>query len=119
MGRLYTQQFGYNTWFGIRWNEGIGQLHEGRQSRGDEFLTFITKDTKGSWGIPMNHYWRGNRFEIAPHTSFIQNIGVEDSTWATNEVHKYKQFTDWFKTNMIINDEWEHFFTDDFLEVIV
>ena len=108
-----------DDWFGIRWNEGIGQLHEGRQSRGDEFLTFITKDNKGSWGVPMNHYWRGKRFEIAPHTSFIQNIGFEDSTWATNEVHKYKQFTDWFKPDILVIDDWEHFFTDDFLGDVV
>ena len=90
--------------------------HEGRQSRGEDFLQYITKNNKGSWGIPMNHYWRNERYEISPHTSFIQNIGVEHSTWATEEVHKYKQFTDWFKPNIIINSEWEHYFVEDFME---
>jgi len=103
-------------WFGIEWKEGIGVSHEGRQSRGKDFLQFITTNEKGSWGIPMNHYWRNDRFEISPHTSFIQNIGVEDSTWATEEVHKYKQFTDWFKPELAINELWEHYFVEDFLE---
>tara|TARA_R110002012_G_scaffold134072_1_gene287321 strand:- start:16378 stop:17202 length:825 start_codon:yes stop_codon:yes gene_type:complete len=105
-----------DSWFGIEWKDGIGVTHEGRQSRGEDFLQYITKNNKGSWGIPMNHYWRNERYEISPHTSFIQNIGVENSTWATEEVHKYKQFTDWFKPNIIINSEWEHYFVEDFME---
>jgi hypothetical protein len=105
-----------DSWFGIQWKDGIGVTHEGRQSRGDAFLQFIDKTNRGSWGIPMNHYWRGSRYEISPHTSFIQNIGVEDSTWATQEVHKYKQFTEWFKRDLIINQSWEHFFVEDFME---
>ena len=105
-----------DSWFGIEWKDGIGVSHEGRQSRGEEFLTYINKSNKGSWGIPMNHYWRKERFEISPHTSFIQNIGVENSTWASKDVHKYNQFTDWFKSDLRINESWEHFFTDDFLE---
>jgi len=105
-----------DSWFGIQWKDGIGVTHEGRQSRGDAFLQCVDKTNRGSWGIPMNHYWRKGRFEISPHTSFIQNIGVEDSTWATQEVHKYKQFTEWFKSNLIINQSWEHFFVEDFME---
>ena len=105
-----------DSWFGIDWKDGVGISHEGRQSRGEEFLKHINRNKKGSWGIPMNHYWRKNRFEICPHTSFIQNIGVDNSTWATEEVHKFKQFTDWFRPNIAVNMDWEHFFVEEFLE---
>jgi len=106
-----------DVWFGIHWKEGIGHLHKGRESRGEDFLAYVDCDGKGSWGVPMNHYWRRNRFEIAPHTSFIQNIGKLDSTWATEDVWKFKHQTSIFYPDQRVCN-FENFFIEDYLEAL-
>ena len=102
-------------WFGIHWKDGIGNAHEGRQSRGDDFLQYVDMSDKGSWGVPMNHYWRADRMEICPHTSFVQNIGKDDSTWAIEEVWRFKHRTERFRPHIRVSD-FDTFFVDDYLE---
>jgi len=98
--------------FGSRWKRGYNGDNCGW---GNDFLEAIIKDDKGSWAWPMNRYWRKNRFEIAPHTSFIQNIGLDGGVWATNEIHQFKHHTDWFSPKKEIAFPLDYFFVDDFL----
>jgi len=66
----------------------------------------------------MNHYWRADRMEICPHTSFVQNIGREDSTWAIEEVWRFKHRTERFRPDIRVSD-FDTFFVDDYLEGVV
>lgn len=101
--------------FGIVWKEGFNEHNCGY---GEDFLNCVMKDDKGSWAWVMRKYWRKNRFEIAPHTSFMQNIGLERGMWATKEVFEFKVHTDWFKPQNKVLFPLDHFFVEDYLEAL-
>ena len=98
--------------FGITWKEGFNEHNCGE---GKAFLSAVNREDKGSWAWPMRKYWRQKRFEIAPHTSFIQNIGLERGVWATKEIFLYKSHTDWFSPEKTDAFPLDYFFVDDFL----
>lgn len=105
-----------NEWFGSIWKEN----HSGENCGfNEQFINSIEKTDKGSWAWPMNKYWRNGRFEIAPHCSYIQNIGEEDGMWATSMYQKYAHHTDWFNEERRINvEELDTFFIDDVLDTL-
>ena len=74
----------------------------------------IEKDPKGSWAFSMNLHWRGQRFEIAPDESLVQNIGVAHSTFATG-LTSVLQHTDLFDSTCIY-DGWDFEMADMELE---
>jgi hypothetical protein len=74
----------------------------------------IEKDPKGSWAFPMNLHWRGQRFEIAPDESLVQNIGVAHSTFAAG-LTSVLQHTDLFDSTCIY-DGWDFEMADMELE---
>jgi len=100
-------------WFGISNPEG--NILDANEDSPDEFLDKIVLDDKGSWGIPMNHYWRAGRLEVSPSTSFVQNIGRDDATFSTPTIWDNKQFTRMFHPEQRVS-EFETFFADDYLE---
>ena len=100
-----------DEWFGIHW---IGNKEpEGVQ--GQNFMDSIVKNPKGSWAHPMNLHWRGQRLEIIPDESLVQNIGVAHSTFAAG-LRSVLQHTDSFDTTCIY-DGWDFDMADMELEV--
>lgn len=74
-------------WFGMEWRKWRvwvwRRIHrtDTVYAEGRTFRRLIRESDKGSWGIPMNQYWRRGRWEIAPDVSRVQNIGAEDGMW--------------------------------------
>ena len=101
-------------WFGITWKGGYCSDTCGF---GKDFLESVNITNKGSWAWPMWKFWLNNRYEIAPHTSFIQNIGEYEGTWATPYYQKYAHHTDWFRINQRVDMEHlDRFFVNNYLE---
>ena len=87
--RIY-EEIGPN-WFGIHWKNN---RKKGEKLPSDErFFKYVKKSNTGSWGIPMNKYWRKDRVEIGPGVSRIQNIGAKegmfnpDEKWHKKNIH--------------------------------
>lgn len=89
-----------SNWFGYKWRKIRALIFQmltfqhRHHFRGKLFRNCVHSNWRGSWAHPMNAYWRGNRCEVAPRISRVQNIGIEDGTWATTpEFHKNRQET--------------------------
>ena len=91
-----------DQWFGIHWkhNKYPGDV------QGQEFMESIVKHPKGSWAQPFNHYWRhkGNRLEVIPDESLVQNIGEEGGMFVSSldhalqtssRFHPEKHYAEW------------------------
>jgi hypothetical protein len=64
--------------FGIVWTKEASTLEASTDiPNGKKFLDYVHKTDAGSWAWPMNKYWRGERVEIYPVISRVQNIGKE------------------------------------------
>ncbi len=86
--------------------------------QGDEFLNYVELTDKGSWANPMAHYWRKGRLEIAPHTSFLQNIGLEDGLNTYDILFHSQIHTPMFNPQKRVKD-FDTFFVDEFLDEMV
>jgi hypothetical protein len=75
-------------WFGIHWKDDYPGEVEGQ-----EFMDSIVKNPKGSWAQPLNHWWRhkGNRLEVLPDESLVQNIGREEGMFVGPLDHDLQQ----------------------------
>jgi hypothetical protein len=100
-------------WFGVHFKESMPHPIP----KGEEFLNHVELTDKGSWANPMYYYWRRDRFEICPHTSFIQNIGREDGLHTYDMLFLSQIQTPMFKPNQRIND-FDTDFVDDYLDEI-
>jgi len=103
-------------WFGIHFKKTMEVEADGQAKfKGEEFLKHIVKDPKGSWANPMAHYWRKGRFEICPHTSLSNNIGLKGGLNTTELTWNAQMDSPMFHPNKRISD-FDPFFVDDFLE---
>jgi len=103
-------------WFGIHFKKTMEVEADGQAKfKGEEFLKHIVKDPKGSWANPMAHYWRNGRYEIAPHTSLSNNIGLKGGLNTTELTWNAQMDSPMFHPNQRIS-EFDSFFVDDFLE---
>ncbi len=106
-------------WFGIQFKKTMVVEADGQAKfKGEEFLKHCVKDPKGSWANPMAHYWRKGRFEICPHTSLSNNIGLKDGLHTTDLTWKSQMDSPMFQPDKRI-DEFDPFFVDDFLDEMV
>jgi len=100
-----------DVWFGVTFKDTMPNPIP----QGDEFLNHVELDDKGSWAHPMAHYWRNGRYEIAPHTSFLQNIGKDDGLNTYDMLFHSQIETSMFKPAQRVS-EFDTDFVDDFLE---
>jgi len=98
-------------WFGVEFLESMPNPIP----QGDEFLTHIKLNDKGSWANPMAHYWRRGRLEICPHTSFLQNIGKQEGLNTYDMLFHSQIETSMFKPEQRVSD-FDTDFVDDYLE---
>lgn len=70
-----------DDWFGVTWNGKEGKTGPDTP-KGEKFLEYVNVTNQGSWAWTMNRYWRGDRKEVAPDVSRIQNIGAEGGMFA-------------------------------------
>lgn len=110
------------TWFGIVLKEEKREqfyefVHAGKKVEvtGDNFLDYVDLTDEGSWGYPMDYYWRGNRYEIAPHVSMNQNIGREYGSFNTPAHYDLRQNSNSWRPFEKVTD-WDFDFVDEFLE---
>lgn len=110
------------TWFGIVLKEEKREsfyelVHASKKVEvtGDNFLDYVDLTDKGSWGYPMDYYWRGNRYEIAPHVSMNQNIGREYGSFNTPAHYDLRQNSNSWRPFEKVTD-WDFDFVDEFLE---
>ena len=100
-------------WFGVHFKESMPHPIP----KGEEFLNHVDLTDKGSWANPMYYYWRRDRLEICPHTSFIQNIGREEGLHTYDMLFLSQIQTPMFKPNQRI-DDFDTDFVDDYLDEI-
>lgn len=104
-------------WFGIIWKEG---RHGENCGTDEEFLDAVVITDEGSWGWPMSNYWLKDRYEISPHTSFIQNIGEKEGKWASPQYQRIVHHTDWFRSDKRVNmEDLDRFFINHYFEGVV
>ena len=99
------------VWFGIQFKDTMPYPIP----QGEDFLTHVELDDKGSWANPMAHYWRKGRLEICPHTSLSNNIGLKGGLNTTELTWNAQMDSPMFNPNQRIN-EFDSFFVDDYLE---
>ena len=102
------------VWFGIQFKDTMPHPIP----QGEDFLNHVELDDKGSWANPMAHYWRNGRYEIAPHTSFLQNIGELDGVHTHAGVYETQLHTPMFNPNQRVSD-FDSFFVDEVLDEMV
>jgi hypothetical protein len=100
-----------DLWFGVTFKDTMPNPIP----QGEEFLNHVDLDDKGSWANPMAHYWRGDRLEIAPHTSFLQNIGKDEGLNTYDMLFHSQIETSMFKPEQRVID-FDNDFVDDYLE---
>jgi len=100
-----------DIWFGVTFKDTMPNPIP----QGEEFLNHVELDDKGSWANPMAHYWRNGRYEIAPHTSFLQNIGKDEGLNTYDMLFHSQIETSMFKPQQRIT-YFDTDFVDDFLE---
>jgi len=103
-----------DNWFGVKFKDTMPDPIP----QGDEFLDHVELTDKGSWANPMAHYWRKGRLEIAPHTSFLQNIGLEDGLNTYDILFHSQIHTSMFQPQNRVKD-FDNFFVDEFLDEMV
>lgn len=110
------------TWFGIMLKESKRKefyefVHGGQKEvvSGDNFLEYVDLTDRGSWGYPMDYYWRNNRYEIAPHISMNQNIGREGGAFNSPALYDLRQNSNsWRPFERVA--EFDNDFVDEYLE---
>jgi len=107
------------TWFGteliIEKRNEFKELHIKNEITADNFLDYVYFTDKGSWGYPMNLFWRGNRYEIAPHVSMNQNIGREYGSFNSPALYDLRQNSNSWRPFERVSD-FDTDFVDEFLE---
>lgn len=95
-----------NNWFGIHWKAG----EPAEIPEGDDFMKVIKKSNDGSWAWPMLKYHRGNRQEVFPVISRIQNIGETRGRFNPNpEWHRKNVYTKLFADRAQYNGEYLYY----------
>jgi len=67
-------------WFGITWKPDK-PFNEGNVPEGEEFVKWVNKTDKGSWGWAMDMYHRNGRCSVAPYVSKSRHIGQCEGTF--------------------------------------
>jgi glycosyltransferase involved in cell wall biosynthesis len=111
-----------STWFGVILKDELRDefynfVHNGNKEEvsGDNFLEYVDLTDKGSWGYPMDYYWRAGRYEIAPHVSMNQNIGREYGSFNTPALYDLRQNSNSWRPFERIG-EVDTDFVDEYLE---
>jgi len=103
--------WGWGTWRRIRdeidddWFGVAGPLEKVNifdLPDGKTFRQRVRESPQGSWGVPMQKYWRRGRSEVAPDLSRIQNIGAANGVFCPDEVfHRNNHHTEiWMDDQM-------------------
>lgn len=84
-----------DNWFGITFHDHT-TFNPALEYTEETLLQQGYKDPKGAFDWPMRLLWRGNRYELAPDESLVQNIGNDRSLYAQEMTHAAIQHTNRF-----------------------